>query len=249
MLQKITSQEVSSWLIHGPKIPDDMGFYHIQNSDGFGTFNQRDIILNYPTVQVLSAIFYSVNEDALTFHYNMPDGYTLCMLASMDLMHVLPSIFNEIAIYYNKMTKEIKQLHLRNLSVKAEDAFTDLLHKDMLNKSLTESFKYDGQHINYLPGEGVIEPYEIINENIKKEPLFLKEINSNYLLSYMLGDSYRSHSNYYSVPLVGYSLDEIENNQAILGLKKYYSRVVVYGRSIDGKWESNDLMVVCPKLY
>ncbi|MDI6601066.1 MAG: hypothetical protein QME46_04715 [Thermoanaerobacteraceae bacterium] len=63
----------------------------------------------------------------------------------------------------------------------------------------------------------------------------------------MISESIKTHTNYYSLPLFGYRIDEIESNQSLAKFTRYYyDRVIIYGRNKVERMSSS-LMVRNPR--
>lgn len=245
MLIKVNMQEFGKYMNSRPKPNEpnlkvhylsDISFLRNQNIYTFS-----ELILSNSTLQILVGLYASDNCNSLQMKYVFPDGYKATNLITQSFVRSLPSIFSNVQVMYNGVTKDIYAVRYKDMNDEAITSYFELLKNKKIDPFLSKLLKKPSPHQRSSEIETY---YEFLNSN----KLNFKAINNMYknpLLMFLISQCLNTNINRVIIPFRGWNKEEIENSGEIRELITFFDRVVFMGYG--EPWMSTGIMFLDPK--
>lgn len=236
MLERIDLKFLNElYRINGSNVNPAYEFVHASFFKNISRVNCKEVLETNNLIQVLTGIVYHNDFEQFPVTVDFKVGMNLTELINIPTIRMMPSIFENIRFFRNG--EKFFGVWVSKLLQEAKLAYEKLYEEDKIDNSLKSIFRIKNQR-NSSVYQNKATAFEI-----KAEEHFqnINDILNDKLIVYLLSECYRNNG-YFGVPLLGWTLDEINNSIHFLTLKKSFNRVFVVGSGEE--WQSTHLIVV-----
>lgn len=208
--------------------------------DLFKKINPLDSIVNDGILQVIVGMLFHLYKSGFPAVLLFPKGLSIIEAYNLPTVQSLINICEEFSLLLRQ--SDVAGIQVKGLCDDALNAYIGLSEAGKIDQCIKTLFRSNETH-KYI-AINKVDLYELRGEKFILNNNIIKLLLSNYLYMYLASEATREGKA--SIPLVGWSMEEIENSQYFIDLTKIFKKVYFIGGSSNDNWLSTYMIVTKP---